>query len=138
MSGKQLAGAAQALVGTPFRMHGRDPATGLDCIGVLAASLAACGRQAALPNGYALRNRRLPELGRFAADCGLVAITDQVSTGDVLLVQAGPGQFHLLVAADNGGFIHAHAGLRRVVRSAAPLDWPVIAHWRLAPPGIEE
>ena len=138
MTGETLVKVALELVGTPFRLHGRDPATGLDCIGVIAAALGACGRQAELPNGYALRNRRLPEFGAFAAGCGLVAVTGPVAAGDVLLVQSGPGQFHLLIAAGNGGFIHAHAGLRRVVRSEAPLDWPVIAHWRLAPPAIEE
>ena len=33
MSAQALAEAAAALVGSRFRLHGRDPATGLDCIG---------------------------------------------------------------------------------------------------------
>ena len=41
MSGAALAAAAESLVGTRFRLHGRDPDTGLDCVGLLAASLAA-------------------------------------------------------------------------------------------------
>ena len=125
MSGQQLAEAALSLVGTPFRLHGRDPATGLDCVGVLASALAACGSEARLPNGYALRNRVLPELGSFVAGSGFAAASGPVEPGDVLLVRAGPGQFHLLIAADNGGFIHAHAGLKRVVRCEGPLAWPV-------------
>lgn len=138
MIGETLARAALALVGTPFRLHGRDPATGLDCIGVLAAALGACDLKSFLPSGYTLRNRALPELDAFLAGCGLAAATGPAAAGDVLLVQSGPGQFHLLVAAEGGGFIHAHAGLRRVVRSPPPLAWPIIAHWRLAPQELEE
>ena len=62
MSGAALAAAAESLVGTRFRLHGRDPDTGLDCVGLLAASLAAIGRAAPLPNGYRLRARSLPGL----------------------------------------------------------------------------
>jgi cell wall-associated NlpC family hydrolase len=138
MSGRQLAAAAEQLVGAPFRLHGREPASGLDCVGVLAAALAACGKAARLPNGYALRNRVLPQLGAFVSGSGFAAAAGPIEPGDALLVQAGPGQVHLLVAAGCGGFIHAHAGLRRVVRCHGLPDWPVIAHWRLKLPEIEE
>jgi hypothetical protein len=70
MTGDELAAQARALVGAPFRLHGRDPETGLDCLGVLAAALAACGISARLPNGYVLRNRILPELGDYVAGNG--------------------------------------------------------------------
>jgi cell wall-associated NlpC family hydrolase len=132
MSGADLALAATSLVGAPFRLHGRDPASGLDCVGVLAAALARCGRVEDLPNGYALRNRVLPELAASVSGSGFVAVTGEVAAGDVLLVQSGPAQFHLLVASGGGSFIHAHAGLKRVVCSNCPPDWPVVAHWRLA------
>ena len=138
MTGAEMAAAAAQLVGTPFRLHGRDPASGLDCIGVLAAALASCGRAAYLPNGYALRNRVLPELSGFVAGNSLLPATGCIASGDVLLVRAGPGQFHVLIAASEGNFVHANASLKRVICSALPVDWPIIAHWRLAPPGIEE
>lgn len=138
MTGEDLAAAALDLVGTKFRLHGRDPASGLDCIGLLAAALASCGRPARLPNGYALRNRILPELGAFIAGCGLVPAKGECAPGDIFLVLAGPGQFHLLVAAENRQFVHAHAGLRRVVRCDTRPDWPIIGHWRLATQAIEE
>ena len=44
MSGEALAEAAVAFAGTRFRLHGRDPETGLDCIGLLAAALTRIGR----------------------------------------------------------------------------------------------
>ena len=132
MTGAALAAAAEALVGTRFRLHGRDAATGLDCIGVLAAALATCGRPAALPNFYSLRMRAPPELGEIAQDAGFTPCTAAVLAGDVLLVRIGPCQFHLVLAADRDTFVHAHAGLMRVVRSALPGDWLVVRHWRLA------
>ena len=55
MTGEDLARAALGLKGAPFRLHGRDPATGLDCIGLFAVAMARAGRPVALPNGYALR-----------------------------------------------------------------------------------
>ncbi len=131
MNDAGLAAAAEVLVGTPFRLHGRDPATGLDCIGVLTAALAACGGPAALPNFYSLRMRELPELGDTASRAGLAPCSGAILAGDVVLVRIGPCQFHLLVAVGDGGFVHAHAGLKRVVRSALPTDWQVIRHWRL-------
>lgn len=127
MTGAELALAAEALVGCAFRLHGRDPATGLDCVGLLAAAL---GRP--LPGGYRLRMRALPDLSGVAEGCGFVAAAGGIESGDVLIVRIGPCQFHLLIAASPARFIHAHAGLRRVVPWDAPLDWPVVHHWRLA------
>ena len=52
--------------------------------------------------------------------------------GDLLLVNPGPAQVHLLVFAGTRGFIHAHAGLGRVVRTPAPCPWSIAIIWRLA------
>jgi hypothetical protein len=132
MTGGALAAAAEALVGTRFRLHGRDAATGLDCIGVLGAALKACGRPAALPNFYSLRMRTPPGLAEVAHVAGFAPCKGVVLAGDVLLVRIGPCQFHLALAVDSETFVHAHAGLMRVVRSALPGDWLVVRHWRLA------
>ena len=133
MTGSDLARAAEGLAGTRFRLHGRDPATGLDCIGVLAAALARCGLDRPLPNGYRLRARRLPDLATMAAECGFVAADGALLAGDVALVRTSPCQFHLVIALADGGFVHADAGWRCVVRCDAPLAWPVVQHWRFAP-----
>lgn len=126
MTGRHAALAAQALVGTRFRLHGRDPATGLDCVGLVAAALGATA-----PNGYRLRNRDIAAALAFAPAAGLTDVSGTIEPGDVLLVRSGPAQHHLLVAGARGGFIHAHAGLRRVVATPGPLPWPVERHWRL-------
>lgn len=133
MTGDDLAAAAEALVGTPFRLHGRDPARGLDCIGLLAAGLGTCGVDARLPNHYRLHNRATPDVTPFAAVLGFVRATLPFRPGDVVFATPGPLQTHLLIAATDGGFVHAHAGLGRVVHAPLPDEWPVTGHWRLSP-----
>jgi cell wall-associated NlpC family hydrolase len=131
MSGAALADAAAALAGSRFRLHGRDPATGLDCVGLLAAALAAIGRPARLPTGYALRACELTGLDGIVAASGFADCADAPSPGDVVLVRPGPAQHHLAIVLRGDRFVHAHAGLRRVVIAPAPLAWPILRRWRL-------
>lgn len=130
--GAALAAAAEGFVGAPFRLHGRDRVRGLDCIGLVAAALAAAGRPASAPVGYRLRQAAVDHLLEAAAAAGLIDTMGPVEPGDVLLVGTGPAQHHLVVASAGGGFVHAHAGLGRIVVTPAPLAWPVERHWRLA------
>lgn len=131
MSGEALAEAAVALAGTRFRLHGRDPETGLDCIGLLAAALTRIGRPAPLPTGYALRTHVLPALEGMARACGFAQAEGADLPGDVLLLRVGPCQYHLAIAAGGGRVVHAHAGLRRVVIMPDTPGWPVLRRWRL-------
>jgi cell wall-associated NlpC family hydrolase len=133
MTGDALAAAAAALVGTPFRLHGRNPATGLDCIGLLAAALADRGRRLAVPTGYPLRLRSLNGWLPDPAASGFALAEPPFIPGDVVMLQPGPAQFHLAIAAPGMGWIHAHAGLRRVVRDPALPAGPIIHHWRILP-----
>ncbi len=121
-------------MGTPFRLHGRDPETGLDCIGVLAAALVGCGQAAPLPAGYRLRMIAIDDWLPDPAALGFAPAVPPFEDGDVVLLRAGAVQFHLAIAAGGGSWIHAHAGLRRVVCSPAVPDGTVVHHWRpLAP-----
>lgn len=131
MSSESLAAAAEALVGVPFRLHGRDPASGLDCIGVLAHALLAIGRPADLPDAYSLRARHVTGLAEIAEQCGFAPATGGFAPGDVLFTRIGPVQFHLLIAARDCRFVHAHAGLRQVEIGELGAGWPVVGHWRL-------
>lgn len=131
MSGPDLARAAEDLVGTRFRLHGRDPASGLDCIGVFAAAMAGIGRPVAAPNGYAPRLRDLAAFRPLAAPWGFAEAGGTPEPGDVLMFGVGPVQFHLAIAARGDLLVHAHAGLRRVVLGPAGTDWQPAGHWRL-------
>lgn len=144
--GPALAAAAAALVGCRFRLHGRDPATGLDCIGLVGAALAALGRPVLLPTGYGLRPGRLAATGPFraalAARHGLHPAAGAIRPGEVWLLRPGPAQLHLAVVAPAAtALVEAHAGLGRVVLTPLardPLTDPaLLGRWLLAslPPG---
>ena len=131
--GAELAAAAAALAGAPFRLHGRDPTIGLDCIGLLEAALAVTGHAISLPRGYSLRNSDMSGLLPAPGALGFAPAIGAALCGDVVMTQPGPAQFHLAIALADGAFVHAHAGLRRVVIQPGPLSGAVIAHWRLLP-----
>jgi cell wall-associated NlpC family hydrolase len=136
-AGKRLALAAEGFLGVPFRLHGRDPATGLDCVGLVSASLEAIGRETNTPRGYRLRNASIMQWASMAADNGLLAVDSEVTAGDLLLVVPGPAQHHLLIAVTDSCVVHAHAGLGRVVIQPRPSQLQPLAHWRLLDPDKE-
>jgi len=115
--------AALGLVGAKFRLHGRDPATGVDCVGV--AALAA-GVEA--PSGYALRGGDAAAVAAAIESAGLVRASWALP-GDVMLMRTGPGQLHLAVRTSRG-FVHADAGLRRVVERPGEPEWEILGIWR--------
>ena len=126
MSGEERAAevvaAARALVGVPFRLHGRDR-DGLDCVGVAALAL---GRAA--PRGYGLRSGDTAKAADWLKAAGLRPVMEG-GAGDLALVRPGPLQLHLMVGT-GAGFVHAHAGLRRVVEMPGESPWPIIGWWR--------
>jgi hypothetical protein len=123
-----LAAAREAL-GARFRLHGREAASGLDCVGLAALALRAEGLEGAVPSGYALRSGHLRAAEAALAAAGLVR-ADAPRAGDLLLMQAGPGQLHLGI--DSGsGLVHADARLRRVVERPGVPPWPVLSRWRI-------
>ncbi|WP_420606227.1 peptidoglycan endopeptidase [Novosphingopyxis sp.] len=121
-----IAERALALVGTPFRLGGRDPASGIDCIGLAALAL---GGADDVPSGYALRGGDGARWHRWFEGRGFAKIAGG-GPGDLCLVRAAPLHFHLLVAV-TGGFVHAHAGLRRTVFLPGASLWPIDSFWRL-------
>lgn len=132
MNGAAIAAAARELVGVAFRLHGRDPRIGLDCLGVAAASLPG-ERARHLPGGYRLRSLVTPDTDTLAERLGLASVCGEPEPGDVLLLRPGPCQHHFAVALDRVRIVHAHAGLRRVVLGPLPSDWPRLGHWRAIP-----
>ena len=130
--GERLAHAAERLVGTRFRLHGRDPDLGLDCIGLVAACLRAIGREPVVPEGYRLANRSIEHWLRLAAQGGWQDVSGRPAPGDLVLVHPATTRAHLLIGGSRNDFVHAHAGLRRVVATPAPLPWAIARQWRLA------
>jgi cell wall-associated NlpC family hydrolase len=117
--------AARSLVGVRFRAQGRDPAVGLDCVGVVVVALARVGAEVRLPRDYRLRRGTLPPL---TLPPGLAAC-DGMRAGDVLLLRVSPAQLHLAVRGERS-LIHADAVAGRVVERPGAAPWPLVAAWR--------
>lgn len=116
---------ARALIGTRFRLHGHDPATGLDCVGLI---VAACPVIADAPRGYPLRGG---SADRFAAMFIANRLTQRRGVprrGDILLLQPSAAQFHLGIWSGDS-LIHADGVLRRVVETPGMPDWPIVSTW---------
>ena len=121
-AGIAIAARARALVGVPFRLHGRGT-DGLDCVG-----LAGLAYGVPVPTGYALRGGAMPRIATAAAGAGLRTVAD-ARPGDLIAMATGPGQLHLAIGTADG-FVHADAGLRRVVERPGRPPWPILARWR--------
>ena len=127
-----IAGRAMEIVGAPFKLGGRYPHSGLDCVGVVGFVLADHLGSEPLPHDYALRGEYLDRITAFFDRHTFQRLENAgPKSGDILLCQPSVRQFHLAVVVDHGA-VHAHAGLRRVVLSPLPLPWALTGHWRFA------
>jgi murein DD-endopeptidase / murein LD-carboxypeptidase len=120
-----IVAAARGCVGARFRLQGRSVATGLDCVGVVALAYGC----ASVPGGYALRGADLAGVIAAIEAAGFVRI-DAPYPAALLLLAPGPYQHHLAILTDRG-FVHADAGLRRVVEVPGLPRWPPVGIWRV-------
>jgi murein DD-endopeptidase / murein LD-carboxypeptidase len=133
--GAAIAAAAQSQIGVSFRLHGRTRGIMLDCVGLVQAALMSAGYAARAPANYALRGDFFALASEYLATSGLKQqsqteiLQAQILQGDIVLVQCAPVQNHLIIAV-NGGFVHAHAGLRRIVFTPGEIPWPKLQIWR--------
>jgi murein DD-endopeptidase / murein LD-carboxypeptidase len=120
------AGRARALVGTPFRLQGRN-ASGLDCVGVAMATFdvpVECVRR-----DYRARGDHEAEVRALLSDAFRRVPQSELRPGDLMLMRVAADQVHLGIRT-SAGFVHAHAGLRRVVETPGLPQWPLIAAYR--------
>jgi hypothetical protein len=127
LSPSEIVARARALVGVPFRPQGRDPGTGLDCVGVV---LHACGIPAdEVRRDYRLRGQHRDEIATELNIRFRPARPGRNHQGDVLLCEIEPDQLYLAIQC-GGSFVHADARLRKVVETPGNPGWPVIAAFR--------
>ena len=130
--GEQIAAAAEAMVGTPFRHQGRNPRSGVDCVGVVLCSVWSAGLDITDCIGYGPLPKSdvlLEELGKRARRVH----RDDAQPGDVLIFQYKadlPIHFAVLVGSEH--MVHAHSSTGKVVKHRLTNAWAARLHsiWR--------
>ena len=118
---------ALALVGVPFRPQGRDPQSGLDCVGLCLAAYR-------IPTELVRRDYRIRGDFRHEVMTSLAMWFRRISkgqmrAGDLLLLAVADDQLHRAVRTKQG-LVHADARLRRVVETPGDPPWPLIGAFR--------
>lgn len=117
--------AARTLLGVPFRLHGRGPAFGLDCVGLV---VFAYGLGDDVPTGYSLRSRDPTHWEQVIQSHNFIRRRAGWRRGDLLVLRPGPLQIHLGIWTGQS-LIHADAGLGRIVETPGVPRWPVLSAW---------
>ena len=121
---ERVVARARGCLGARFRPQGRKLELGLDCVGVAAIAYA---RSA--PGDYALRGGDPQAIAGMIGGGGLRPISpDRARAGDLLLIAASASQLHLAVLTGEG-FVHADAGLRRVVETPGRPSGTILGAW---------
>lgn len=128
----EIAERAKRQVGTPFRLHGRTALGALDCVGVVLIAIEPFLPPDRVALRYSLKGEQLDRARSFLKTANFDEIADirRFEAGDLVIARPGPLQLHFAVCAD-GGWIHADAGLGRVVFRPGALPWPIVGAWRL-------
>ena len=126
-SPKLVVARARSAVDSPFRPQGRDPHTGLDCVGL--ALWAFDIPPTAIRRNYRLSGEHLEEFEHELAQRFSRADLES-RPADLWLCQVSQRQAHLSICCGQS-FVHADARLRRVVETPGRPPWPVIAAFRI-------
>ena len=127
MAASDVVDRARSMVGVKFRPQGRDPATGLDCVGVVVRAFGIPPES--VRRDYRLRGAHCAEIDRVLSRWFERIAPEQTCLGDVMLFEVSQSQIHLAIAC-GGTFVHADASIRRVVETPMPPDWPLRGAFR--------
>lgn len=117
---------ARALVGTRFRPQGRGEG-GLDCVGLVLSTFGIS--PSLVRRDYRMRGDHRREIESGMSGGFRPVAFDQARPGDVMLMLVASDQLHLGIRTRDG-FVHAHAGIGRIVETPGLPEWPVVAVYR--------
>lgn len=134
-SAEDIVGRARGLVGSRFRPQGRDPGTGLDCVGVILSAFELCPDD--VPRNYRLAGDHARQLGAELLKHFRRVGRRDLRPGDVMMCAASAEQLHLAISC-GASFVHADAKLRRVVETPGYPVWPLVAIFRRRARGLRQ
>ncbi len=123
----EFVAAALACVGARFKLQGRDPAYGLDCVGLLAWCASRVGLPVADRLDYGLHSDPA-QLAAHLQASGFVDITgaagadEAIAPGRVLVFALSGSPNHAAISTPQG-IVHADMRLRRVVHHQLAASW---------------
>jgi cell wall-associated NlpC family hydrolase len=119
---EKFAQAAEACLGARFRLQGRDPATGLDCVGLIVWCAQQCGLTVSHQPAYTLTSR--PDALLHELEAAGFCLQDKLVPvlGDVI-VFCMDNQLHHVAVATRAGMTHADMRFRRVVSHRIDDAW---------------
>lgn len=126
----EVVAAARSCIGTRFRPQGRLIGIGLDCVGVVLVAAAAAGVRPDEVPAYALSGQNMALLLAQLRAAGCEDVHGVPAAGDIGVLAPGAGRLHLGVLTGTN-FVHAHAGLGRVVEGPIDEAWRWLGTWRL-------
>ena len=117
---------ARGLIGTRFRAQGRDPDSGVDCLGLAIVAFDLDGHT--IRRDYRLSGEHRRELTNGLERLFRRVAKPPIRAGDLMLMRIAERHYHLAIRTD-AGFVHADAR-RGVVETPGTPSWPVIASYR--------
>ena len=117
---------ARGLIGTRFRAQGRDPDSGVDCLGLAIVAYDLDGHT--IRRDYRLSGEHRRELTAGLERQFRRVAQSQARAGDLMLMRTAERHYHLAIRTD-AGFVHADVR-RGVVETPGAPSWPVVASYR--------
>ena len=130
--GVQAFAAARSMLGCRFRLQGDDPATGLDCVGLIRAAYRKAGIELTGLANYPMRGWSEKKIIDSIDASGLERWAGTHQEGEIVMLRLPARQIHFALQGHDL-LIHAHAGLRRVVASPTFALPAPIQRWRVTP-----
>jgi len=112
-----LVAACRSFMGVPFRHQGRNPAIGLDCVGMVGAGMNLIGRPYTDRKGYGREPHKNGLRDMLAANLGAAVPMAEMRPADVVLVKFDGEPRHVGLLTEIGGrlgMIHVHSENKRV------------------------
>ena len=120
------AARARDLVGCAFRPQGRDARFGLDCVGL---TIAVYEIPDEYRRDYRLAGNHRRELHNSLQNRFRAITRRKARPGDLMLWSPSPDQMHLGVWT-GGSFVHADAGIRKIVETPGTPSWRLLRVYR--------